>query len=140
MSEQLISPRLPNGRFPPGISGNPTGNKSGKPRVLTPYSRESLLAKLEAHDYEPIMEMIAVARDPHTTAYLRFEVAREIASYVYSKQKAVQVKTDHDTVIKIQWDDKDDHGTVNDAMQRAENVAIQAVEDAVMDEIINDEE
>jgi hypothetical protein len=113
----------------PGSTLNPNG-RPATGASLEAYTRGALIARLKAHDYDPINEMIAIARDPATPNTLRFEVAKEVASYLIPKRKSVIIGDEDDAnggnTIKISWETSD-----KDAAQTLEN-AVETVIDAVV--------
>lgn len=87
MSAQTV-PNPPH-LWQPGQSGNPNGKPKGA------LSRRTLdaLRRMEAMDYDPLEELIEIARDPETTKSERARIAEALMAYSYPKLKPMEVAT-----------------------------------------------
>jgi hypothetical protein len=66
--------------------GRTVGSKN-KPKLP---GHAELFACLQSQNFDPILEMIAVYRDPDTQNRTKFEICKELASYMYPKRKSVE--------------------------------------------------
>lgn len=67
--------------------------------------RQLTWARLVELDFDPINEMVAIARS-HEDRFERFKMAEAIASYVFAKPKAIEhsFQTDHNVKVVIGGD------------------------------------
>jgi len=78
--------RQADGKFKPGVSGNPAGAPKGYKKLKT----KLVEAKLEELGYDPIMAMVELAKDKRTPIPVKAKLASELAGFVYPKRKAVE--------------------------------------------------
>lgn len=62
--------------------------------MARPMQKIRLREILESYDFDPVREMIDLHQTEDVTNRLKFEINREFMSYLYPKQKAVQMSAD----------------------------------------------
>lgn len=81
--------------FVKGQSGNP----SGRPKGLK--DKRSIAADVkaiaEAHDFDPFIEMIKLAKNPTVDESVRFQCCKELAQYLAPKLKAITIDAGEET-------------------------------------------
>ncbi len=77
--------RQDSGRFIKGASGNPKGPPQGYKKAKTKLIEE----RLEEYQCDPIEVMAAICNDQNEETGLRLQAAKELASYLYPKRKAI---------------------------------------------------
>ena len=75
-----------------GRIGRPPGRKTGQPTIRTLLAAEIM----ETAGYEPLWEIIRIARNKKAGLDLQLRAAAELASFVYPKRKAMEI-TEHNT-------------------------------------------
>lgn len=97
-----------------GTSGNPAWRKGtrapkqGRPAgSLTkpkPKTHIEFIAELEALNFEPLREAIALFRDPETGAREKVLILRDLMSYMYARRRSVEISGDvKHTALNISW-------------------------------------
>lgn len=77
------------------MAGNPawvkgkSANPAGRPPGIGKKLRLDVAAMLAENDFNPILEMIALAREPKTGARIKREILSDLASFVLPKLKPV---------------------------------------------------
>ena len=64
-----------------------------RPKGVPNKNKQALLVAIQARfpEYNPIIEMAAIANDPEVPLDMRFAAHKEVAQYVEPKRKAVEV-------------------------------------------------
>ena len=80
------------------------GRKTGGRKAGTPNKRTTeLVVRLEALGCDPIEGMALIAMDVSNTPELRGRMYAELASYLYPKRKAVEVRPDEGPSLVFQF-------------------------------------
>ena len=77
--------RQESGRFIKGKSGNPKGPPQGYKKAKTRLIED----RLDEYQCDPIEVMATICNDHNEETGLRLQAAKELASYLYPKRKAV---------------------------------------------------
>jgi hypothetical protein len=69
--------------------GKKTG---GRQKGTLNKNKQALIARLAAKypEYDPVIEMAAIANDPEADQQLRFNANKEVAQYMHAKRKAIE--------------------------------------------------
>lgn len=94
--------------------------KAGRAPDLSKTERiDNLLRKMQMGlGYDPLVELVTLARKPSTSTNERIKIAQDLMSYVYPKVKAVTTDTNQGEVINItvQYDDTDSAKKMQEAL------------------------
>ena len=77
--------RQGNGRFKPGASGNSEGPLKGYKKAKTKLIED----RLEEYNCDPVEVMAIICNDHNEETSLRLHAAKELASCIYPKRKAI---------------------------------------------------
>jgi hypothetical protein len=86
-----------------GNGGRPLGlPKTGGRRKGTPNrATVALQEKLSSMDFDPVLEMVEIAKDKENSVEIRLRCLTEIATYVHPKRKPADVPSDQTPVINV---------------------------------------
>ena len=84
------------------------GNTYGKGRVTGSKNRASAAMRglMDEHypDWDPVLAMAEIAQDGEVDLPLRFQCMKELAGYLYPKQRAIAIEADAPGgPVKIVW-------------------------------------
>src|SRR3989442_4275853 len=87
----------------PGIGGRPTGlPKTGGRKKGTPNKATLVLTEeLAALAYDPLRELVSIAKDRKTPVELRVRIHSEFLPYIYPKRKAVDPSNEENRTINV---------------------------------------
>lgn len=80
---------LPQEYLTNGGPGRPPGAKN---LAASGFSHRAFVDALRRNDMQPVDEMCALYRDEGTPARTKFEILKELMSYLYPKRRSVEVK------------------------------------------------
>lgn len=98
------------------VSTNRTSKVS---KVSKAEKIDNLLRKMQfGLGYDPLVELVSIAKKPSTTTLQKIKIATELMTYVYPKIKAVATDPNMGDVINItvQYDDKESAKTLESAL------------------------
>lgn len=73
--------------FKPGQSGN----LAGKPKGIKNKIQYDVAKTLKENNFDPIIELIEIARDPKSGCRVRLEATMDLLSYVAPKLKSIEI-------------------------------------------------
>lgn len=76
---------------------------SGSRKGIPNKNKQALIKLLELKypDYNPILEMAAIATDKEADLRVRYDAHKEIAQYIYPKRKAIEVEHSGEITQKV---------------------------------------
>ena len=77
--------------------GRPKAKKGpGRPKGVPNKSRQALITRLSEKfpEWDPVVDMADIANDPNSTTEQRLNADKEVAKYLYSPMKAIEVGGD----------------------------------------------
>jgi hypothetical protein len=83
-----LKKRQGNGKYQPGVSGNPKGPQKGYKKLKTRLFEE----KLEEFNHDPVAAVIDLAKDESTPLEIRARLNMDLIGYVYPKRKAIELE------------------------------------------------
>lgn len=84
-------------------------------RISKATRAEQLISQMKDQNYDPMEELIKIAKCSRTNAALRVQIAKEIMQYAYPKQKAIEVDHRQETPITFNFDLSGDQGFSDEA-------------------------
>ena len=92
----MSAPESPQGGRPKGL-GKTGGRGPGTPNKKTLLLREKLIAL----DYDPIADLIMIARDPKTAPDLRVHIHLGFLPYLYPKRKPAEELMEESMIVNV---------------------------------------